>query len=660
MSKKIVIVGAGYAGIEAALKLNKKGKRDDLDITIIDRNPFHTLLTEIHEVAGNRVGEDAVKIPLKDIFRDTHVNLVVDNIESYDFQGKKVVSAGHEYHYDYLIMSIGSTPNYFGIQGLEEHGFPLWSVDDAITVREHIERCFIQAETETDAERRKRLLTFVVGGAGFTGVEMIGELAQWAKKLCRQYNVSRKEVRLIIVDMLSCVLSNLCEKCCVKAHKYLEKIGVEVVLQTAIKEVTPDCIMLGENRVDTNTLIWAAGVRSALDVEKTDLDKGQGRRLVVDEYCRTKYQNVYAIGDVGALKDEKDKPYPAMVETALQTAEGAAANILNDIRGKEPEPIKVKLHGVMVSIGNYYAVADLMGVRPGRWISLIMKYIVNMHYLNGIMGLKGIWNYLQDEILHRRQHKRFLQRNYTKTVQGWWLVPLRLFLGWSWFYEGLKKVQEGWFTSPKLAAFLGYSASGADAASTATGAAPAATAAVNAVSSATQAAANVANAVSSATQAVAGAAPAVTEKLLNIDLGFLGFFLERTGSSAPLVFRVKFFIVDWIVNGWVLATDGWSMFFQVFIVILELIVGLAIFSGTLTFLSSIVSLGLLAMFMTTTGMYDTSWWMLFAGIAVAAGAGRAFGLDHWVLPYFGRVWDATKKNGRLTLIFGRSKKSRKR
>jgi NADH dehydrogenase len=322
-----------------------------------------------------------------------------------------------------------------------------------------------------------------------------------------------------------------------------------------------------------------------------------------------------------------------MVETALQTGDGAAENILNEMRGKELKPIKVKLHGVMVSIGNYFAVADLMGVKPGRWISLLMKYIINMHYLYGIMGLKGVWDYLRDEILHRRQHKRFLQSHYTKTVQAWWLVPLRLFLGWTWFYEGIKKVLEGWFTKPMLAGFLGYS-SGADAASTATGA----------------------EAISGATGAVTGAAPAVIEKLMNIDLGFLGFFLERSGEGQPLVFRVHFFLVDWILNGWVLATPGWSMFFQVLIVVMEIIVGLAIFSGTFTFLSSIVSLGLIAMFITSTGMYDSTWWMLFAGIAMAAGAGRAFGLDHWVLPYLGRVWDGTKKNGRLTLIWGKDKK----
>ncbi len=656
MPKKIVIVGAGYAGIEAALRLHKMGRRDNIEITIIDRNPYHSLLTEIHEVAGNRVGEDAVKVPLSKIFRNTRVNVVLDSIDKFEFENKKVISANHTYPYDYLIMAIGSTPNYFGIPGLEENGFPLWSVGDAIRIREHIERCFFEASTETDKERRKRLLTFVVGGAGFTGVEMIGEIGQWIKKLCREHRVGRNEVRLMLVDMLNCVLSNLCDINSKRAHDYMEKkLGIEIILSTAIKNVTPESIDISNGTtIGTHTLIWAAGVRASEDVEcMVELEKGGARRLCVDEYCRTKHENVYAIGDVGALLDDKGKAYPAMVETALQTAEGAAHNIIADMHGKELRPVKVKLHGVMVCIGNYFAVADLMGVRPGRWISLLMKYIVNMHYLHGILGLSGVWKYLCDEILERRQHKRFLQRNYAKKVQAWWLVPLRLFLGWTWFYEGLKKILEGWMTDPKLATFLGYG--GADSTSTATAGA------ADAAAAATAGAAGAAEAVAAATGAAAsggaeGAASAV-QQLINIDWSWLGVFLDKSGST--MTFRIKFFLVDWIVNGWVLATDGWAMFFQIFIVIIEILVGLAIFSGTFTFLSSIASLGLIAMFVTTTGMYDTTWWMLFAGIAIAAGAGRAFGLDHWVLPYLGRVWDGTKKNGRLTLFFGRNRMLKK-
>ena len=552
--------------------------------------------------------------------------MVLDEVKQCDFEANKVCTDRQEFSYDYLVIAVGSSPNYFGIPGLEQNGFPLWSIENAVTIRDHIEQCFIEARTEKDPERRRRLLTFVVGGAGFTGVEMIGELALWAKKLCRQYDVKRSEVQLYIVDMLPRVLNNLPEKPAQKAHRYMEqKLGVKVLLNTAIKEVTSDYVDIGDKKIETRTLIWAAGVRASCDVDLMSLEKGPARRLCVDEFCRTKKPNVFAIGDVSALTNEKGKLHPAMVETALQTAEGVAENILRDIHGKKMEPVKVKLHGVMVSVGNYFAVADLMGVQPGRWISLIMKYIVNAHYLYGIMGVKGVWDYLRDEILHRRQHKRFLQSNYTRTVQAWWIVPLRLFLGWTWFYEGIEKIMDGWMKNPMLASFLGRTVDG--------------------VSSASQ----TAEAVTGATGAVDGAA--VVEKIMNIDLGFIGFFIERSGSDAPLVFRMKFFLVDWILNGWVFATPGWSMFFQVFIVIMELVVGLAIFSGTFSFLASIASLGLLAMFITTTGMYSTEWWMIFAGIAIAAGAGRAFGLDHWLLPYLGRVWGGSKKNGKLMLAF---------
>ncbi len=627
---KIVIVGAGYAGVEAALRLNKKGKKKDLEITLIDRNPYHTLLTEIHEVAGNRVGEDAVRIPLQDIFGRTPVRVVTDSAESFDFESRMVRGAHRDYPYDYLILGMGSTPNYYGIPGLQQHGFPLWSLDDAVAIREHIVRCFAEAASEDKAEERRRLLTFIVGGAGFTGVEMIGELAHWTRGLCREYGINRSEVRLYILDMLPRVLNNLDEKCAAKAHRYMEKkLGVKILLKTAIKEVTGEYVDTGEQKIETATLIWAAGVRATHDVDAMDLQKGPGARLSVDECCRTKYPGVYAVGDVGALTDEKGKAYPAMVETALQTGEGVAENILRDLRGQKPEAVKVKLHGVMVSVGNYFAVADLMGVRPPSWISLIMKFIVNAHYLYGILGTRGVWNYFCDEILHRRQRATFLQRHYTKSVQAWWMVPLRLFLGWTWFYEGIEKINDGWMNSPKLASFLGRAADG--------------------VSSASQAA----EAVTGATGAVDGSA--AVQQLAGFDWGWLGIFIERSGADAPLVFRMKFFLVDWILNGWVFATAGWTMFFQVFIVILELLVGLAIFSGTLTFLSSLVSLGLLAMFITTTGVYSTEWWMLFAGIAMLAGAGRAFGLDNYLLPYLGNVWGASKQNGRLVLAPGRKR-----
>lgn len=659
MAKQVVILGAGYAGIEAALKLNKHAKKGEIEITLIDRHPYHTLLTEIHEVAGNRVDEDAVIIPLREIFHDTKVRVVLDDIKQFNYGTNNIASASNVYSYDYLVLGAGSEPNFFGITGMKEHSFSLWSLDDAVRIREHIKSCFQKAQNERDPAERSRLLSFVVGGAGFTGVEMIGELAIWVKSLCKQYNIRRKEVRLTIVDMLPRILNILDEGNSAKAKMILEKkLGVEIVTNACVQELKPETVLFCDgSKIETRTLIWAAGIRSTSQVDEMELSTGPGKRLLVDEYCRTPHKNVYAVGDIVALMDDKGKAYPSMVETALQTGHGAAQNILNDLRGKKLEPVKVTLHGTMVCISCYYAVADLMGFKPPSWLAKYMKFLVNAHYLYGIVGLSGVWRYFTDELLHRRQKKKFLEQHYTKTMQAWWAVPLRLFLGWTWFYEGLKKIQEGWLTTPKLASFLGMSS---DAVTGATAAAAPAADAVSAASAAGgTAVAAVADAVSTATGAVeaAGAVPAVLEKLMNIDLGFIKFLLERTGEKAPMVFRIDFSLVNWLLKSWVLA-PGWDMFFQVAIVILEILVGLALFGGAFTFIASVASLGLCLMFMTSTGMYDTTWWMLFAGILTAGGVGRAFGLDHYLFPYLNRVIDFNRKNGQLRIMDFNPKKKK--
>ena len=145
MSKQthIVILGAGYAGVHAAKKLAKKYKKnDDIKITLIDKNPFHTLMTELHEVAGGRVEEDSVKVTLSEIFHRTKVNVVVDRIENVDMDKQEVVTTNGQYTYDYLMIGMGNEPAYFGVPGVKEHGFSLWSLEDALKIREHIEYKF--------------------------------------------------------------------------------------------------------------------------------------------------------------------------------------------------------------------------------------------------------------------------------------------------------------------------------------------------------------------------------------------------------------------------------------------------------------------------------------------------------------------------------------
>lgn len=643
MKKKVLILGGGYAGVEAALALNKKKKKNDIEITVIDKNDYHTLLTELHEVAGNRISEDGIKIPFKRIFKYTDVKYITDEITGYDFKSKLVSSEKSKYSYDYLVLAMGSTPNFYGIPGLKEHGFTLWSYDDAVKIREHIINCFKHARCENDPEVRRRLLTFVVSGAGFTGVEMIGELAQWVKKLCREYDIPRSEVRLMILDLLPRILNVLDEKNSFKAHKYMEaKLGVEVLLNTAVKEVKADGFSTGGNFIPCSTLIWAAGVCASNEVSKLDIEKVASHRLKVDDFCATEYEGVYAVGDISGFSGKESAPYPAMVENAIQTGHGVAINILRDIHGQEKSPVEVKMHGVMVSVGNYFAVSNIMGRTLPSWLSIVMKFIVNIHYLWGITGFWGVARYLYHEILERRQLKNIVEQHYSTRVQAWWLVPLRVFLGAIWLYEGIVKITEGWLKSPMLQSFFGSANSFYENAVSAASSASAA--ASNAVSSATVQ--SVANAVTSSTPTEGAAA--TVKVLFNWDWGWLQFIAVQ---AQDIAFKIRFSLMDWIVNHVLLSSDGMQLFFQWFVVLSEIIIGLCLIGGVFTFLASGFSLILQINFVMTTGLYKDTWWMVFAGIAVLAGAGRAFGLDYYLIPYLNNFWERIWKSRSWKLGF---------
>lgn len=640
MTKKVLIVGAGYAGVEAALYLNRKGKKDDLDITILDKNDYHTLLTELHEVAGNRQEENTVKISLKKIFRDTSVRIVTDEITAFNFAEKKLVGLQKEYTYDYCIMAIGSSPVFYGIPGLEDHVLTLWSFEDAVKIREHIRNCFDLATKEKDPAERKRLLTFVVCGAGFTGVEMVGELAHWVKALCREHEIDRKEVRLVLLDLLKRVLPVLDEKNSAKALRYMtRKLGIEVMLETGIKEMLPDRAITNRGELETRSMIWCAGVccnneADALDVRRV----GGAKRIMVDEFCRTEHPDVYAVGDCGALTGADDKPYAAMVENALQSAAGAAANILRDIRGKSPEAVKVKFHGTMVCIGNYFAVSEIMGKRLPSWLSIVMKYLVNVHYLFEIMGFRGPARYLKDEVVNRKQDKLFLEKHYSRKMQAWWTMPLRMFMGFYWLLEGIQKLTEGWFGGPKLAEFMnmsrGYEL--------------------------------VTDAISSATGGGLRIDDIFNIKLhiINLQVAYASQMVEGVAVTKDMFAKIDLFrfgsfnLVPAIIQGWALSGPGWEMFFQIAVTLAEIVIGLMLLSGTLTFLASAVSIGLMAMFVTSTGLYFNTWWLGFASIATMGGAGRAFGMDYYLLPWLNRVWEYFWKNRGLKLVFPKKKRGK--
>lgn len=667
MEKRIVIIGAGYSGILTAKKIAKKTKKmKDVKVTIIDKNPFHTMLTELHEVAANRVDEDSIKISLKKIFAGRKVDVKLDTVTNIDFNTKTVIGENESYEYDYLVLSAGSKPTFYGVPGADEYAFKLWSYEDAVLLKEHIHNTFRQASCEPNEEERRKLLSFYVVGAGFTGVEMIGELAEYVPILCEKFDVKRSEVTMYNVDGLSRPIPNLPEKLSNKVSKRLEKMGVQLVLNALVSGIGEDFIELKVNdkvvRKYAKTIVWAAGIQSS-DITQNagqTLELTRGGRIEVDKYLRSKKdENVFVIGDnMYYIPEGENTSVPQMVENCEQSSDTAAKNIMATLTGKgELEAYKPAFHGVMVSIGGRYAVAHV-GL-PNKMFSLpsflamFSKHFINIIYFIQVLGWNKVFNYVKHEFFTIRNCRSFVGGHFSNRTPSFLLVPLRVWLGAIWVFEGVMKAVEGWFTTPKLTGFFGgatawynsilgiASSNGSDAVSAATGVVETATDVVTAASGAAGAVTDAVTAASGVVESVTGAAGEVL-----INFNFLGLvkFIFISGKElahstiSDYAFKLDIPVMNWFVDKLILPSNGMQLFMQGFIVIAEILVGLALMGGLFTAPAAAFSLVLQFMFVCTTGLYLGTFWMIFASIAVLIGAGRTLGLDYYAMPKLKEFW----------------------
>lgn len=648
--KKIVIVGAGYAGVLTAKKLEKKlrkqKKLSEFEITLIDKRPFHTMLTELHEVAAWRVEEDSIKINLDQVFAGRKVNVVLDEVTEVDYEAKKIHGKEKDYDFDYMVLASGSKPTFFGVEGAKENSFTLWSYEDAVLLRERIVQKFRDASCCTDMALKKRMLTFYVVGAGFTGVEMAGELAELVPSLCERFHIDRELVKIVNIDALGRVCTVLPEKLSAKVQRRLEKMGVEVRLNGQICGVGKDYIECNSNgkveKFDTDTVIWTAGIEGAdiAAASKEIGDAGRGR-IQTDAYLRSeKQKNVYIAGDnIFYIPKGEERPVPQMVENCEACADTIAHNLVHDLTGKgELEEYEPKFHGVMVCVGGRYGVANVgtpkvMFALPS-FFAMFCKHFINIIYFIQVLGWNKIFSYIKHEFFTVRDCRSFVGGHFSNRSPSFMLVPLRIFLGGYWLYEGMVKVGEEWLKSPKLTGFFNganqfyqnilYPGS----------------ATADAVSAASDAGAAVADAASSASGAAAETVEAAGRWLFYLDIfGWIKFIFVEAGEYA---FKVQVAFVDWIVNKFVIPSDNVQMVFQIVIVVSEILIGLALISGLCTTLSAGYSVMLQFIFLTSTGLYMSSWWMIFAAIAIMFGGGRVFSLDYYVMPRIKKWWKKVK------------------
>ncbi|TQA64973.1 NAD(P)/FAD-dependent oxidoreductase, partial [Enterococcus faecalis] len=445
--QNIVVAGAGYAGVSATKFLAKKFKKDtDVTITLIDRHSYHTMMTELHEVAGGRVEPEAIQYDLQRLFsRKKNVKLVTDTVTGIDKENKVVKTLAGSYPFDQLILGMGGEPNDFGTPGVKENGFTLWSFDDAVKIRHHIEATVAKAAIEPDAEVRKAMLTFVVCGSGFTGIEMVGELIDWKDRLAKDAKIDPDEITLMVVEAMPTILNMLSRNDAAKAERYLEKKNVQLLLNSPIVEVAADHIKLKDgSEVPTHTLIWTAGVKATSDAADFGLEAARGSRLVANEYMQAKgYEdkNIYIIGDLVYYEETPNTPTPQIVQAAEQTGHTAAANIVADIKGGEKHAFKGNYQGFMVSIGAKWGVANLFDkIHLSGFLAIIMKHIVNLKYFFDIRSGYYMFQYIMHEIFHIKDDRSVARGHTSRYGNVLWSVPLRVFYGMVWLVESMKKI----------------------------------------------------------------------------------------------------------------------------------------------------------------------------------------------------------------------------
>jgi NADH dehydrogenase len=670
--KNILIIGGGYGGIAAAKKLAKKYKRDsDVTITLIDRYPFHTLMTELHEVAGHRVGPESVRVPYAKIFGASKINVVLDTIVSVDFAKKQARSAVKAYDYDYLVLGSGAEPEFFGIPGIKENSFTLWSFDDAMKLRYHIDDIFEKAVAEQDRAKRQKMLTFVVAGGGFTGIEMAGELLEWRDVMCAKWLIDKAEVRIVVVEALPHILPMLEEELREKVVRYMKRHGAELLVNTPIVGGDPGVVKLKDgSTLETGTFIWTAGVTGCAFADSLDLAKGpfgrnlensgdgppkrnrKGRLLVTDEIRSVDHPEVFPVGD-NLWFIENEKPLPQIVETAVQTGETAAHNIIAGIEKGEAKKFKSNYHGFMVSVGGKYAVSNAMGIKLSGFFAMAMKHIVNLHYLIGVAGFNQCWEYIKHEFLDMKHGRSFIRGFGAYKTRGYWLLPLRLWLGLMWVFEGINKIGEGWL-SWALGSKSGWmfspgvvqSGAGAPGGDDLFGAADAAGdlfgGGEDLFGSAADAAGDLfgGDLFGSAAEAVSGA----TADVVSAASGTATSAFQGVWDLAKPIFDFNGVVATWFRTTFMdnIASHIPFQGFQLMVVLVEILIGLAMIGGLFTWWAAAASIVMCLVF-TLSGMF--AWnqvWFLFAGFLLLGGAGRAFGLDCWVVPLFKKWWNGTK------------------
>lgn len=380
----VVIIGGGFGGLYAARELGRAPVR----VLVIDRHNHHLFQPLLYEVATAALSPGEIAEPIRHILRrqrNTCVRLA--EVVAIDVTTRRVkLSNNEEIPYDYLIVATGATHSYFGHNEWAEVAPGLKTLEDAIEIRRRFLLAFEKAEWEPDPKRRQALLTFVIIGGGPTGVELAGTMSDVARHLLvKDFNhIDAGSIRVILLEGLPRVLPVYPENLSESARKQLEKLGVEVRVNTRVTGIEPGAVLIGQERIETENIFWAAGVAaSPLGASLgAPLDKN-GRVEVKVDLSIENHPEVFVIGDLAAVTDAEGKKVPGVAPAAIQMGRHAAKNIQADLKGLPRKPFIYKDKGKLATIGRAAAVADLGRFRFSGLFAWLAWLVVHIYFLIG-------------------------------------------------------------------------------------------------------------------------------------------------------------------------------------------------------------------------------------------------------------------------------------
>lgn len=425
MSKhKVVIIGGGFGGLYAAKHLRDK----NIDVTLVDRRNHHLFQPLLYQVATGGLSPGDIASPLRAVFKGRdHFHVIQGEVVDIMPDRKEIRLRDRALPYDTLILATGMVNHYFGNDHWRPHATGLKSLEDALEMRRRILNAFEQAELEPDPKKRGAWLNFVIVGAGPTGVELAGALAELANNTMRGdfSNINPADARIILVEGMDRVLGAMSPKNSASAQKSLEELGVEIRLKTMVQDIEEGRILVKTDdtvsEIETKTVLWGAGVKASplgqVLEEKVGAERNRGGKVIVDRFLRVpSAQDIYVIGDLAAGVDDSGKPLPGMAPVAMQQGRYVARQIRGSLRGKKSGPFHYLDKGSLAVIGRNAAVADIRKLKLSGFFAWVIWAFVHIMYLvefdnRIVVGFQWFWNYLT-----RKRGARLITETSTKVA----------------------------------------------------------------------------------------------------------------------------------------------------------------------------------------------------------------------------------------------------